>query len=368
MFEIKVPQEDSNSETGIIISINKPNLSSVKKRDVLFEVETNKAVFEVFAEIDGYVSYTFELKDEVTFNTIVGYIEESKAKAKMMLTNLEKDEPKKIKKDIKLTAKAKKIIKEYSIDISSINKKGVITEKDLLPLISEKKDDPFLDIEKYPSEIKKVLIIGGSFGAHQVIDILDDYTDVRIVGIVDDDKGKHGKIIFGNKIIGSTDKIDDLFESNYFSHAIIAISGNVVVRKALYEKCLSLKIPMVNAIDKSCTIRKNVTIGKGNVINGNTYIGAFTVIGDNNFLSANTSIDHHNIWHSHISIGPNCVTSGLVEVKNRCRFGMGVNIEPHLIIGENSTIASGSIISSSIPNKTVVKMKSNLKKSTKEEE
>ena len=85
MFEIKIPQEDSNSESGIIININKPNLSAVKKTDVLFEVETNKAVFEVVAEIDGYVLYAFELKDEVTFNKVVGYIAESEAKAKIML-------------------------------------------------------------------------------------------------------------------------------------------------------------------------------------------------------------------------------------------------------------------------------------------
>ena len=56
--------------------------------------------------------------------------------------------------------------------------------------------------------------------------------------------------------------------------------------------------------------------------------------------------------------------SGYIKIgKNTCIQDNSVlHGDDNVIIGENSTIASGSIISSSLSNNTVVKTKSNLKK------
>lgn len=365
MIKIIIPQEDANSDSGTIVSITSPNLSFVKKNDVLFEVETSKAVFDILAESDGYVVYDFELNKEVTFNNVVGYIVESESEAKELNDKINKIKTEGDLTKLRLTAKAKRIIEEHSLDLSKISKKGIITEKDLYPLMNKQIEYSFLDIDKYPPNIKKVLIICGGYGSQQVIDILRDYNDIKIVGILDDTVSKKGKKILGFKIIGYINDLENLYKKRFFSHSIVAISTDVEFRKSLFEKCISLGIPMINAIDKSCVIRSNVTIGKGNVICGNTYIGSFSQLGDNNFISASTSIDHHNIWHSHISTGPNCVTSALVEIKDNCRFGMGVFFEPKIVVGENCTIASGAIITSPIPPNTLVRSKIDLRKSTK---
>lgn len=55
-------------------------------------------------------------------------------------------------------------------------------------------------------------------------------------------------------------------------------------------------------------------------------------VGDNNFISAYNSFDHHSELGSDISTGPGCMTSGLVQIGDRCRLGTRIFIEPHVTL------------------------------------
>ena len=78
-------------------------------------------------------------------------------------------------------------------------------------------------------------------------------------------------------------------------------------------------------------------------------------MGDNNLISAHCDIEHHNHIGSHILFGPGVMTSGDVKIGDLCSLGAGVNIEPHVIIGSDTAIASGSTIIFSIPSNTIIK-------------
>jgi acetyltransferase-like isoleucine patch superfamily enzyme len=92
-----------------------------------------------------------------------------------------------------------------------------------------------------------------------------------------------------------------------------------------------------------------VTFGSGNVVCAFCHFGVGTVVGDNNFLSAANSYDHHNRLGSDISTGPACATSGLVVLGDRVRLGTGIYVEPHVEIGDDVQVASGSVIVASVP-------------------
>jgi len=92
-----------------------------------------------------------------------------------------------------------------------------------------------------------------------------------------------------------------------------------------------------------------VTFGTGNVVCAFCHFGVDTVVGDNNFLSAYNSFDHHNRLGSDSSTGPACATSGLVELGDRVRLGTGIYVEPHVHLGDDVQVASGSVIVASVP-------------------
>ena len=96
-------------------------------------------------------------------------------------------------------------------------------------------------------------------------------------------------------------------------------------------------------------LNRGVMLGEGNIICAFVHVGVETRVGNNNFLSAYTSIDHHNLWGSHITTGPAVATSGCVEVEDDVKMGTGIFIQPHITVGKGAQIASGAVLTRSVP-------------------
>ena len=126
-------------------------------------------------------------------------------------------------------------------------------------------------------------------------------------------------------------------------------SDSVPARARLREALAANGIPLANAIDPTARIAADVTFGTGNIVCAFCHFGVGTVVGDNNFLSAYNSYDHHNRLGSDIATGPACTTSGLVVLGDRIRLGTGIYVEPHVEIGDDVQVASGSVIVASVP-------------------
>lgn len=75
---IKMPKLSSNMEKGVLVSWNKQPGETVKKGDVLFEVETDKVVSEVESIEDGTLKkILFEEGDCVDVDETVAEIDEA---------------------------------------------------------------------------------------------------------------------------------------------------------------------------------------------------------------------------------------------------------------------------------------------------
>ena len=81
-------------------------------------------------------------------------------------------------------------------------------------------------------------------------------------------------------------------------------------------------------------------------------------IGNNNFFASHNVIEHHSKVGDHNAFGPGCTACGRVTIGNSIRFGMHVGIEPYLTIGDRCIIASGTTLTSSVPENTIVKARS----------
>jgi acetyltransferase-like isoleucine patch superfamily enzyme len=203
--------------------------------------------------------------------------------------------------------------------------------------------------------LPRVALIGAGLGATQVIDILRTAESGSAVAVADDDASRWASDVMGVPVIGGFERLTHLFEQGAFDAAIIAISTSVPARTRLREACAARGIPLANAIDSTARIAAGVTFGTGNVVCAFCHFGVDTAVGDNNFLSAYNSFDHHNRLGSDISTGPSCATSGLVVLGDRVRLGTGIYVEPHVELGDDVQVASGSVIVSSVPATHVVK-------------
>lgn len=368
MIEIKLEQLDANSESATFIKWNYVDRDSVNKDDVVCMVETSKAVVDVLAPSDGILIHNTEVDDKVFAGDVLAVIADTSENADSIKKDLNLNKTQEDKSnaatrkslqvdgETSFTNKARKLMDEHGISIDVFKEKALVTEKDVsehLGVDISKK----INVKIPPTDkINRVVIVTARVGGMQVLDILLNDPQVSVVGFVDDDPDLAGTNVWDIPVLGTFSDIESFWNEGRFDSAIIGYSSNVETRKKLFEKCTSIGIPMANAIDPSVRINKGCSLGQGNIICSHVHLGIETELGNNNFISANSSLDHHNKLGSHILTGPNCATSGAVEIEDGVRFGMGIFVQPQIKIGKGAVISSGSVITSSIPAGHIVKI------------
>ncbi len=363
MIAVKIPTTDVNSESAVVVRWYVDDRSTVSAGDAIVEVETSKAILDVEAPNDGLLLRLLNEGDQLKINDPLGYLFESVEQLESYERERAAAASAPSEHAGRITEPARRRAAELGVDIDEVAR--TTTE-----LVTSKLVDAFADaqaVERGDIDlpdplsadpgVKRLLLIGAGLGATQVLDILEHDPEQQAVAIVDDDRARFGDLVDGVPVVGSFEHAKALFAEGAFDAVIIAISTSVPARTRLRELCAEAGIPLANAIDPTARITRGVKMGLGNVICANTHFGVDTVIGDNNFISAYNSFDHHNQLGNDISTGPGVMTSGLVEIGDRCRFGTGVFVEPHVHIGAGAQIASGAIIVGSIPADHAVKTK-----------
>ena len=183
---------------------------------------------------------------------------------------------------------------------------------------------------------KKLILIGAGGHSQSVIESLDKKRYV-VCGFVDNiKKGKYMNLpIFGDKIID----ID-----NYKRYVYFVSIGDVYARKEWFDKLKSLNLTIINIIDKTANISKNVKMGVGNFFGKYSIVNSGATIGDNNIINSKALVEHACILNNHIHISTNATINGDTVVEDLVFFGSTAVANGQLKIGKNSVVGSGSVV------------------------
>jgi len=156
--KIFIPKIGANIESVEIGKIFVKKGDVVKKGDNLFEMTTEKATFDVEAEISGKIlSLNCKENDELNVLDEIGFIGDEREKIPELKISTKQETFDRIK----ATPAAKKLIKEHGLDLKIISSKisGIIKEKDVLEFVQNQRKD--IKIEKIDfrkkAEIKNLL-------------------------------------------------------------------------------------------------------------------------------------------------------------------------------------------------------------------
>lgn len=359
---IKTPFIGVNDNECNLTSINAKDGEFLKKDDLVCEVETTKATFDVFAPFDGYIYLVAEINDELKVGDTICLISTTSKEKKIIFQEYSDTIlSTKATIDSSITIKAKILLKKHKLSVDDIKYEypdRKIDEKLINEFLS-KTNNYHTRIGLSKDEISKVKtfdnsqnnknkigIIGGvsGGGAQIIIDSLINSSDLVPTAIFDSDESFVGSNILGVPIVGSHEAVVEWKKNSRIDLLIIAFNKNLEEREKVYNSFKSMGISFANIIDVKADIRSGLEIGEGNVILGQTYIGPGTKIGNNNFISSNVCLEHGNILGSHCSFGPAVYTSGNVTIGDKIRFGTGIHIEPNINIGNEAIISSGSTI------------------------
>ena len=194
--------------------------------------------------------------------------------------------------------------------------------------------------------MKRIAILGSALsgGAGQIIEVLMNSAEQYPVLILDNDPNAKGKDVFGVNVVGSTNDLIDYWNKKMFDEAIIAIGGDLLERKKIFDILIENKIEVANIIDDSVKFGLNVKMGMGNVILNNTYIGNNVIIGDNNYILNHCSVQHDSKIKNHNYFATNVVIGAKVKIGDLNRFKIKCALETNVIVENSNTIDSLSLV------------------------
>lgn len=118
-----------------------------------------------------------------------------------------------------------------------------------------------------------------------------------------------------------------------------------------------------------CTIRENVTIGRGTIVGRGVTVENFCTVGRFCKLESECYITAYSTLEDRVFVAPGVVTSNDnyvgrtaerfkhfkgVTVKKGARIGAGTVTLPGVVIGEDALVAAGSVVTDDVPARKIV--------------
>ena len=192
--------------------------------------------------------------------------------------------------------------------------------------------------------MKEIVLIGGGGHCKSVIDVIEKESRFKIVGIIDDDKNKLGKIICGYKIIGDNKILKELRQK--FEYALVTV-GQIKtpkIRIKLFNLLKELDFKLPTIISPLAYASKHSFIDEGTVVMHHALINADAKVGKNCIINSKALIEHDVIIEDncHISTGA-CINGGVRVLENSFIGSNAVTIE-YIEIKSGSFIKAGSLV------------------------
>lgn len=187
-------------------------------------------------------------------------------------------------------------------------------------------------------------LFGASGHAKVIVDILLS-EDIAVKGFYDEDESK--KELLGIPVLGKT--VD--FEKDS-AHCLVSIGDNKTRKKVV--NILSKKARFGTAIHQQSIIGSKVYIEEGSVVMPGVVINADTKIGKHAIINTSSSVDHDCEIGDFVHIAPNSSICGGVKIGEGTLFGAGATAIPLVNIGKWCIIGAGAVITTDVPDYSVV--------------
>ena len=140
MLEIVLTREDANTEYALLAEWLVEDRAEVTQGQPVCVVETTKATVEIESPGAGTIVQLYAEDVEVELGKTIAYVAETAEElASVDAKAEEKPAPKPATGDRKATRKAAELAELHGIDLSAVEKRGFITEKDVEELIARQK-------------------------------------------------------------------------------------------------------------------------------------------------------------------------------------------------------------------------------------
>jgi len=291
------------------------NYQKVSSGDLIFDLEGQKANFEINAERGGFFYSPYKVGSVIASTDIAYYICDEHLDCVELTDSLQ-------------------IVDEVKLEIDSLK--------------FESANDEVCDsIVRLNDPIIRIAVLPGGSSYRQIHDAVNGNPYLKVVGYFDDAE-RNGPDFLG--------KIDFSFILNRYKKSdfdrIFVATGDSRFRTKLINKLSELGLKFINIVHPSSFVSNDAILGC------NIYIGPFvqvaskSIVSDGVFISAGSNVEHHCNVSENCLLGPGVYLSGGVSVGKRSVLAAGVSVESNITIGDDVYITAGKGINKNIKNNT----------------
>lgn len=376
-FKVILPKLGTNIDRAKILNWHKKEGDTVIKGEMLLEIETGKAVFEVEAESSGMLRKILASEgSEVDITRTIAVIAESSEDISTVLSEIKTEESRhgpsyaektwqnwysgkdqrelgavssqeKVRAargaSLRMSPAARRLLVENKLDAESVSdyfagKKNILQVEDI---------KEFLGAER-------IVIYGAGLGAKQALEIIRLLNGLKVVGLVDDNEALRAKEIHGHRVTGGLDTLKELWGRKEIDSVVLSFHS--VVRRKLFRRIKEEAgdIRIKSLVDPRAIIGMEVEIGEGVFVEAGAIVGPGTKIGDSVIVDLGSVICHDCFVGAHSHISPGAHISGIVSIGENVLVGVGASVNSTVTIGKNVIVTPGSAVMNDIPADVVV--------------
>jgi UDP-perosamine 4-acetyltransferase len=202
---------------------------------------------------------------------------------------------------------------------------------------------------------EKIVLTGGGGLAGILIELIKNFTEYEIVGILDSQL-KVGQIIQGVSVLGNDDLLSKLYADGV-KNACISV-GSIKAdtkRRMQYEKVRRIGFAMPSIVHPQAIISESAEIHQGSQIMAGAIIQTGSSIGENVLIYSGAIVEHDCQVNSNVHICPGVTLSGGCVIGENSYIGAGATVIQGIVIGSDVTVGAGSVVISDVPDGITIK-------------
>lgn len=195
--------------------------------------------------------------------------------------------------------------------------------------------------------MEKVLVIGASGLAREVLTLTRSSTSHMVFGVLDDGWADMADSFAGVPVLGSVDRAIE-----YVDVKLLVCVGSGVARERIVNRLAALGVgadSYTTVIDPSVSDHGDSLIGPGTIILANTVLTADVAIGRHVVIMPNVTLTHGNVIEDFATIASGVALGGDVRIGRGAYIGMNASVRQRVAVGEYAVLGMGAALLSPLP-------------------
>jgi sugar O-acyltransferase (sialic acid O-acetyltransferase NeuD family) len=192
--------------------------------------------------------------------------------------------------------------------------------------------------------MRDLLLLAASGLAREVLADLDNR--YRIVGILDDDLGLHGRRLAGVPILGGIDR------AVRQEADLLVCVGSGHGRRRLVDRLTGLGVGddrYATFISPAAHVPPGNRVGVGSILMAGVVLTANVSVGRHAVVMPNVTLTHDNIIDDYVTIAAGVSLGGSVVIGAESYIGMNASIRQNLKVGRGATVGMGAVVLENVP-------------------